>query len=155
MIPGMNSKKFAQSLTVLAVALCLTACSKTEETTPEAQSSSSQDAVGALETQAQGAADALKEGADAAKEQLEQAKESVSASIADANSKFQDLVDEVKRLIGEAKYSEAMTAITSLSGQSLNSEQESIVESLKKQVEAALAQDAASEAGNALGNILK
>ena len=73
-------------------------------------------------------------------------------AAADANTKFNSLVDQAKSLLGQNKYTEALNSLQQLSSLKLTPEQEKIVSDLKAQIEKAMAGKTASEA---VGNLLK
>ena len=71
------------------------------------------------------------------------------------NETVQMLIDKAKSLIAENKFSDASGVLQQLSGQSLNGEQKTLVESLKEQIQKALAAKATENAAGAAGNLLK
>jgi hypothetical protein len=77
------------------------------------------------------------------------------AAKATGNETVQALIDKAKSLIAENKFSDASGVLQQLSGQSLNGEQKTLVESLKEQIQKALAAKATENAAGAAGNLLK
>lgn len=83
------------------------------------------------------------------------AQQEAETAIAAVNSQVQQLIDEAKNLIAENKFKEASTNLQQLAGQTLNAEQQKLVDSLKEQIQKALAAKAAADAAAAAGNLLK
>jgi hypothetical protein len=111
------------------LALGLAGCSKNEPTTPAAG-----DVNKAVDTAAAAATNAIAE---------------VTNTVAATNtvdaSKVPDLIDKAKGLVADGKYSDAAAVLQQLTGQSLTDDQQKLVDSLKDQIQKALA----AKAGNA------
>jgi len=68
-------------------------------------------------------------------------------AVAAANyNKVQELIDKAKGLVDESKFSDASSVLQQLTGKSLTSEQQKIVDGLKEQIQKALAANAAAGA---------
>jgi hypothetical protein len=161
-----------------ALSLGLTGCGKNESVTATAEdankaaSSAADAAAKTAETakvEAQKAADAAK--AEAAK--TAEAAKAEAAKVADAakveaaktaeaakteaaktadNAKTLGLIERAKGLIADGKFADASSALQQLTGQTLSADQTKLVESLKEQIQKALAAKAAS---GAAGDLLK
>jgi hypothetical protein len=79
----------------------------------------------------------------------------VAAAKAADNDKAQGLIDKVKSLIAEGKFTDASSALQQLAGQSLTSDQAKVVDGLKEQIQKALVAKAAENAAGSAGNLLK
>ena len=170
------------SLTVAAaLALGLASCSKNEPVTPAADDANkaavsaadaaaktaetakaeAEKAAEAAKAEAAKVADAAKAEAarvaDAAKAEAEKAAEAAKAEAAKAadNAKTQALIDNARSLVIEGKFSEAASVLQQLAGQTLSADQTKLVESLKEQIQKALAAKAADNAAGSVGNLLK
>jgi hypothetical protein len=66
----------------------------------------------------------------------------------------QGLIDTAKGLVTDQKYQEALNVVQQLSSQKLTAEQQTLVDGLKAQIQAALTKAAGTNAASALGNIL-
>jgi len=178
-----NIMKFKQiPLTFAAVlALGLASCSKNEPATPTAEDANKASETARMEAgktadaakaEAAKTAEAAKaeaaktadaanaeaaKTADAAKAQAVKTADAAKVEgvkAADA-SKTQGLIDKVKSLIAENKFTDASSVLEQLSGQSLSADQAKLVDSLKEQIQKALTAKAADNAGTAVGNLLK
>jgi len=77
-------------------------------------------------------------------------------AAAAAQKKFNDLVAEVKTLLAEGKGTEALQKLQgSISGMKLSTDQQSIVDTLKKQVQDSMAKKGAEAATKAVGDLFK
>ena len=95
--------------------------------------------------------------AEAAKAEAEKAAEAAKAEAAKAadNAKTQALIDNARSLVIEGKFSEAASVLQQLAGQTLSGDQTKLVESLKEQIQKALAAKATENAAGSVGNLLK
>ncbi len=71
-----------------------------------------------------------------------------------ASSPAQGILDRVKGLVAEQKYSEALTTLSELSNTSLTSEQQNMVKQLKTQISSAMAAKAGSDGLKSVGGLL-
>ena len=78
----------------------------------------------------------------------------VAPAAAAATTETQGLIDKVKSLIAEKKYTEAMNVLKELSALKLTPDQQKIVDDLKAQIENALQAQATSEATKSVGGLL-
>lgn len=150
---------------IAALAFGLASCSKSEPLTTTADdankaASSAADAaaktaeaakVEAAKTDQATKADAAKV-AEAAKVEAEKADQAAKVEAAKAadNAKAQELIDKAKSLVAEGKFSDASSVLQQLTGLSLSSEQQKLVDSLKEQIQKALAAKAAENAAGGL-----
>ena len=84
----------------------------------------------------------------------DEAAKAAAAKAAD-NAKAQGLIDKVKSLIAEGKFTEASSVLQQLAGQSLSSDQAKLVDGLKEQIQKALVAKATADAAGSAGNLLK
>jgi len=109
---------------------------------------------------------------DAVNKTVETAKEAGAQVVADvktagaqtvekASAKAQELIDSAKRLFNEGKFADALAQLNQTTNASPSTEQQSVVASLKTQIEKAIAAaakattDATKSATNALNNFLQ
>ena len=140
-------KQLQKMIIVVAAALAVAGCGKNESQTPTGQNSqdATKAAAGDLRKMAEEAkATGEKVAADAAKQAQETA--------AQAGSKAQELIDKARSYVSETKYQDAANLLQQLSSLKLTPEQQKLVDSLKEQIQKALASKAASDAA---GNLLK
>lgn len=108
---------------------------------------------------AEGIATETGKAVEAAKPAVEKAvtdaKAAATTAASDATAKANTIIDQAKALIGQNKYSDALTSLGSLSGLKLTAEQEKIVAGLKEQIQKAMAAKATTDATGAAGNLLK
>ena len=71
-----------------------------------------------------------------------------------ATDQAQGLIDKVKGLIVEKKYTEALAALQDLSALKLTAEQQAMANELKAQIQKAMSAQATSEATKAAGGLL-
>ena len=92
--------------------------------------------------------------ADAAKVEAAKTAEAAKTEAAKTadNAKTQGLIERAKGLIADGKFSDASIVLQQLTGQTLSGDQTKLVESLKEQIQKALA---AKAAGGAAGDLLK
>jgi hypothetical protein len=178
-----NNMKFEKiSLTfAAALALGLASCSKNEpamstaEDANKAVAFANAEGVKAADTakaEAARVADAAKaeaaKTADAAKTEAARIAEVArieAARVADAakaeaaraadNTKTQGFIDKARNLVAEGKLSDASSVLQQLAGLSLGSDQQKLVDTLKEQIQKALAAKAAEKAAGSLGDLLK
>lgn len=95
--------------------------------------------------------------AEAAKVEAAKAAEAAKAEAAKVadSARIQGLIDNARGLVAEGKYTEAASALQQLAGQVLTADQKTLVESLKQQIQKALAAQAAEKAAGSVGNLLK
>jgi hypothetical protein len=77
-----------------------------------------------------------------------------AAAAATATSQAQTLIDKAKGLVTDEKYKDALTVLQQLSNVKLTDEQQKLVDSLKAQIQTALANTAGTNAAAALNSIL-
>jgi len=139
--------------TIVAAAL-LTACGKHEEQKPAAADSKA----------APGVASELQQGATAVAEQVQDAARKAAATVQTqaaaaaqaAQSQFQTVIDQVKGLMAEKKYNEALQVIQQkIAGLKLTPEQQKLIDGLKEQIQKALASSAVNDASKTVGDLNK
>jgi len=169
------------SVAIAAAGLALAGCSKSEPATPtvehankaavsaadatakaaEAAKAEAEKTAAAVKAEAARVADAAKAEAarvtDAAKVEAAKTAEAATAEATKAadNAKTQGLIDKAKSLIAEGKFSDAASVLQQLAGQTLSGDQTKLVESLKEQIQKAIAAKATENAAGAAGNLLK
>jgi hypothetical protein len=77
-----------------------------------------------------------------------------AAASSAAGTQVQALIDKAKGLLSDQKYQDALNTVQQLSNLKLTPEQQTLVDSLKAQIQSAMAKSATSNAASALGNIL-
>jgi len=99
--------------------------------------------------------DATKQTQDAAAAASTTATTAATAATAAGTSKAQEWIDKAKSLVAQTKYSEAASVLQQLSSLKLTDEQQKLVDTLKEQIQKALASKATGEGASAVGNLLK
>ena len=92
---------------------------------------------------------------DALKKTASDAQAEAKKLAAAAESKAQEAIDKAKSLVNAGKYQDALTVLNNLSGTKLTDAQQKLVDSLKAQIQKALAGKATTEGASAVGNLLK
>ena len=105
-------------------------------------------------TQVQAATTAGTNLANAAVAPMTQAATQATAQAQPAQTMVQSLIDRAKGLVADQKYSEALNTLSQLSNIKLTPDQQALVDSLKSQIQTALAKAGASDAASALGGVL-
>ena len=85
------------------------------------------------------------------------ATQAVTGAVAAASAtsaQVQGLIDKAKGLVTDQKYQEALNVVQQLSSQKLTAEQQTLVDGLKAQIQAALAKATGADAASALGGAL-
>jgi len=144
-------------IAVCAAGLCVSGCNKEEATAPAADTSKPAQApaaepakpVEATQPAAQPAAQPPAAQA-AAKDVADQAGTQAKA----ADQQAQGLIDKAKSYIADQKYQDALTTLNQLTGSKLTDEEQKLVDSLKAQIQSALAGAATKDAASALGGAL-
>ncbi|MCC7376564.1 MAG: hypothetical protein IT581_18035 [Verrucomicrobiales bacterium] len=107
----------------------------------------------AVVAEAPKAAEAVK---SATQEAVAQVKDATAAAANAAETKFSDLVTQVKKLIADGKGTEAVqTLSTGLSNLKLTDSQQKIVDDLKTKAQDVIAKKGVDAAKSAVGNLLK
>lgn len=100
----------------------------------------------------------LKDTAATAKASAEKAAGEVAQQAqtvaAEATGTAQTLIDKARTLVTEKKYQDALTVMGQLSDLKLTDDQKKLVESLKTQIQKAMAGQAATDGASAVGNLL-
>jgi len=134
-----------------AIAFILAGCTKQDSTsTPTAEDAKKAAAP---------AADALKQTTDSAKAATETAASDATKQAQDTaaatTGKAQEWIDKAQSLIADNKLSEASSALQQLAALKLTPEQQKLVDSLKEQIQKALAAKATGGGAPAVGDLLK
>jgi len=119
-----------------------------------AEAQKAADAAKAAEDLKQQAAAAQAAAEKAAADKVAADKAAADKLAADNTAKVQGLVDSANKLVGENKFADALKVLADLSGMTLTDAQKKLVDTLKEQVNKAMANKGASEAQKALGNLL-
>lgn len=145
-----------------ALALGLAGCKKPDQAAPPASGDSATPPtapamdISAAATNA--AAAAMQPVADlkaTAASVVTNAKQQAEAAKAAVNSQVQKLIDQAKNLVAESKFTDASNVLQQLAGQTLSADQQTLVDTLKEQIQKALAAKAAADAATATSNLLK
>lgn len=136
------------------VSLSMVGCGKQDEQTPPAVGGA-QKSVDKAVSDAQKPAEEQKA---AAQPVAAEAQKSATEAASAASNQAQGLIDKVKTLIAEKKYTEALASLKELSALKLTPEQQKLVDDLKAQVQKAIASSAADDASkkatDAVGGLL-
>jgi cysteinyl-tRNA synthetase len=139
-----------------ALALGLAGCSKNEPITPTANDANkAPEATNAVAEATNAVAEATNAVAEATNAVAEATNAVAEATNAVDTSNVQALIDKAKSLVAETNFTEASSVLQQLAGQSLTDEQQKLVDSLKDQIQKALAAKAAGGAAGAAGDLLK
>ena len=103
----------------------------------------------------EGAQKVAAETKQAAQNAVTTAKEQVSSAVSNAKDESQGLIEKVKTYIAEKKYEDAVTSLKQLSSVKLTPEQQKVVDDLKAQLQKMMANQAASDATKAAGDLFK
>jgi hypothetical protein len=136
-----------------ALALGLAGCNKSETSTLSTDDAVSKTAEAAKAAEAVKAEAAKVEAARVEAAKVAAAK--VAAAKAADNAKAQELIDKATSLVAESKFSDASSTLQQLTGLSLTSEQIKLVDTLKEQIQKALAARTVENAAGAAGGLLK
>jgi hypothetical protein len=112
-------------------------------------------ATNAASTAAKEATKAVEAAPAVADKAVAEVKAAVTPAANDTIAKVNGVIDQAKALIGQNKYTEALTSLQSLAGTTLTADQEKIVAGLKEQIQKAIAAKTGTDAANAVGNLLK
>lgn len=134
-----------------AITFSLVGCGKQNPPPPSTAEGTEESAAPAAETMKQTAESAKATAETATAEASKQAQETAAA----ASSQAQEWIDKAKSLVAESKFSEASSVLEQLAALKLTPEQQKLVDSLKEQIQKALASKATSEGASAAGNLLK
>lgn len=93
--------------------------------------------------------------APAVEKAVTETKAAVTPAANGTAAKVNGVIDQAKALIGQNKYTEALTTLQGLAGTTLSADQDKIVAGLKEQIQKAMAAKATTEATGAIGNLLK
>jgi hypothetical protein len=129
---------------VLGAALLLVnGCSRSESEPPKPE----QPEAGAAQTLG---ADAIKRATATAETVRDTAKEATDQ----ASNRAQELITQARGLVDAKKYAEASNILQQLASLKLTPEQHKLVDDLKSRIQQGLAQQATSQAGDVVGNVL-
>jgi hypothetical protein len=145
--------RFGIAVIAVCAAVALVSGCKKEEPAPAAVDASKPSDTVAVETPK-----AVDEAKSAAKEVTDQATkvpDQAATQAKAAEQQAQGLIDRAKAYVADEKYPDALSSLNQLTGIKLTDSQQKLVDSLKAQIQAALAKattgDAASKLGGALG----
>ncbi len=146
----------------ITATILLAGCNKEAETAAPTATPETVDPLTAVAEKVEETANSVKEMATPAKEAAqsvqtegEQAKEAVTEAVSEGKKNALQIIESVKELVGQAKYTEALAAISELSIDQLSPDLQQVVNGLKEKAEKALASTAAGKAGETINNVLK
>jgi hypothetical protein len=141
----MKSAKITTLLALASAFSLIIGCGQKEQTAPEPPAN--------VEKAAEAAPAEMPKAAEAPAPAVAAAPE-VAPAAAAATTEAQGLIDKVKSLIAEKKYTEAMNVLKELTALKLTPDQQKIVDDLKAQIKNALQAQATSEATKSVGGLL-
>jgi len=146
-------------ITLLTAAVCgclmaATGCGKTESPPAPPASGTNPPSAGTVQM----IVDTAQAQTEVVTKKVEDATAAAQAQADVASAKVQGLIDQARTYLAENKTSEALALLNQLSGQKLSTEQQSLVQTLKDQVqkaiEGAAKAKATDEATKAVGGLL-
>ena len=156
------------SCSLAAISSLLVGCNKQNPTSTPSADETQKAAAPAADTMKKAAesteatasaTDAVKQAAESAKATTEtvvtDTTQQAEATAAATTSQAQEWIDKAKSLIAESKYSEASSVLQQLAALKLTDEQQKLVDTLKEQIQKALAAKATGEGASTVGNLLK
>jgi thioredoxin-like negative regulator of GroEL len=160
----MKTKNAMITLSAAMAITLLAGCSKPADSNES--STGEQPAKGTTTSVAEAITNAVKPIVDEATKAVESVKPAVSNAVqdvkeaaatatTDATAKANSLIDQAKKYINEAKYSDAANIINQLSTMKLTPEQEKLVADLKVQLQKAMSSLSGTNAAAAVGNLFK
>jgi hypothetical protein len=147
----MKMKNLPLLILAATVSLAITGCGKKSESTTSTPEAAPSPAAGALKDAANTAVTEVQKAAGEVKATAEKA---VTDATATATAKAQEMIDKAKSLVGDKKYQDALTALQQLGGMTLSPEQQKLVDDLKKTIQTALGNKAATDGAGAVQNLL-
>ena len=153
----MKTQKLLITLTAAAALTLIVGCDNkpaepTKDVTTNAASAVAPEAPKAAAIPAPAPAPAA---APAVEKAVTETKAAVTPAANGTAAKVNGVIDQAKALIGQNKYTEALTTLQGLAGTTLSADQDKIVAGLKEQIQKAMAAKATTEATGAIGNLLK
>jgi hypothetical protein len=147
----MKTQKTLIVLSLTAALALLAGCDKSTETKLNDTAKSVTEKANAAGAEVGKAVEAAKPALDKAVTAITNAAAAVPAV---ANDQAASIIDQAKALVGQNKYTEALSSLQQLSGMKLSDSQTAIVTTLKEQIQKAMAAKTATDAGSAVGNLL-
>lgn len=142
------------AISLVVSALLVSGCSKQETTPPATQGQSPTES--AITDAQKRVGDAAAQAKDAAQKTAAEVQKQATEVGAAAQAKAQEVIDQAKKLVSENKFTDALSLLQQkLAGLQLTPEQQKLVDSLKEQIQKAIASSATKGAEGlkkALGN---
>ncbi len=165
----MKSNKVILSLTAIALAAWVTGCKEETKSAVEATKETTKTVAEQTTDAVKTATAAVKDTGAKVVEEVKAAGTTAVAAVSDkakemaapVNTKAQELIDSAKSLIGEGKFADALAKLNATSGETMSTNQVSMVDGLKAQIATATeaagkaVNDATKSATDAVNNLLK
>ena len=148
----MKTQKTILTLSLIASLALLAGCDKSNEAKVN-------DAAKSVTDKANAAGAEIGKAVEAAKPAIEKTITTVTNAVAAAipaaaNEQATSIINQAKALVGQNKFTEALSSLQQLSGMKLSDSQTALVTALKEQIQKAMAAKTATDASGAVGNLL-
>lgn len=144
----MKTSQFTACLSALALALWVAGCK------PESQNAG--DPAKAAGTASETVAKTVEAAKDAGAKLAQEAADKTKEIAAPLNAKAQELIVSAQKLVGDGKFQDALAKLKEISGEKLSASQQTVVDTLKAQIEKALGatSNVTSNATSAINGLL-
>jgi hypothetical protein len=148
----MRTHKTILTLSLIASLALLAGCDKGNQTTVN-------DAAKSVTDKANAAGAEIGKAVEAAKPVVEKTITALTNNAAGipaaANDQAASIIDQAKALVGQNKYTEALSSLQQLTGMKLSDSQTTMVAALKEQIQKAMAAKTTTDAAGSVGNLLQ